>query len=242
MKATTSSACTRPTATASPRPASTRENEVGEINANIDTLVTEQFPALARAVPGRRRGQRVHRARRRRADRSTSPRRAPARWRRPIPLTRDFERSIAGLTAVNPYTGNDRPADGAHGRPDRHEGAAHVHHRRSGAQRHLRAVRRPELLPHRLSGVHLQDLHQSGVRLEPRRHPARDRHDLAGHRRARRAPAETHRYAWTDHTDVRPTMLALLGLATPTCTMAARSSSRWKPLPCRRRRATTHRR
>jgi hypothetical protein len=81
-------------------------NEVGEINANIDTLVTHQFPALAAQFLG-----------------SAAPNTftvhgddAPTFYlakkgagggalAQTDPLTREFERSIANLTAVNPYTG-----------------------------------------------------------------------------------------------------------------------------------------
>ena len=52
------------------------------------------------------------------------------------------------------------------------------------------------------------------VRVEPRRHPARDPLDVgrlgrAGRSRRRRSPDDG---CWSDHTDIRPTMLALLGL------------------------------
>jgi hypothetical protein len=79
-------------------------NEVGEINSNIDTLVGEQFPDLAALFLG-----------------STAPNAftvhgddAPTFYlaakgagprAQTDALTRQFERSIAGLTAVNPYTG-----------------------------------------------------------------------------------------------------------------------------------------
>lgn len=81
-------------------------NEVGEINSNIDTLVTHQFPALAAQFLG-----------------SAAPNAftvhgddAPTFYlakkgtgggalAQTDPLTRTFERSIANLTAVNPYTG-----------------------------------------------------------------------------------------------------------------------------------------
>ncbi|HUL92386.1 MAG TPA: hypothetical protein VLV56_08540 [Burkholderiales bacterium] len=81
-------------------------NEVGEINANIDTLVAHQFPVLAAQFLG-----------------SAAPNAftvhgddAPTFYlakkgagggalAQTDPLTREFERSIASLTAVNPYTG-----------------------------------------------------------------------------------------------------------------------------------------
>jgi hypothetical protein len=81
-------------------------NEVGEINSNIDTLVTHQFPSLAAQFLG-----------------TAAPNAftvhgddAPTFYlakkgagggalAQTDPLTREFERSIANLTAVNPYTG-----------------------------------------------------------------------------------------------------------------------------------------
>jgi hypothetical protein len=81
-------------------------NEVGEIQANIDTLVTHQFPALAAQFLG-----------------ASAPNAftvhgddAPTFYLakkgagggalvQTDPLTREFERSMANLTAVNPYTG-----------------------------------------------------------------------------------------------------------------------------------------
>jgi arylsulfatase A-like enzyme len=81
-------------------------NEVGEINSNIDTLVTHQFPVLANLFLG-----------------SAAPNTftvhgddAPPFYlakkgagggplAQTDPLTRGFEREIAMLTAVNPYTG-----------------------------------------------------------------------------------------------------------------------------------------
>ena len=78
-------------------------NEVGEINTNIDTLITNQFPTLAASFLG-----------------SSSPNTftvhgdsAPTfylakKGAGPLgqtdPITRSFERSVANLTAVNPYT------------------------------------------------------------------------------------------------------------------------------------------
>ena len=85
-------------------------NEVGEINSNIDTLVTHQFPLLAAQFLG-----------------GTAPNAftvhgddAPTFYlakkgagggalTQTDPLTREFERSIANLTAVNPYTGATDP-------------------------------------------------------------------------------------------------------------------------------------
>ena len=59
----------------------------------------------------------------------------------------------------------------------------------------------------------LDRLRQPGLRLEPRRRAGGDREHLG---RASSAPAcstaASTRSTWTDHTNVRPTMLALLGL------------------------------
>jgi hypothetical protein len=80
-------------------------NQIGEVNANIDTLVTHQFPALAAQFLG-----------------TTAPNTftvhgddAPTFYlatknkgamTQTDPLVRNFERSVANLTAANPYTGN----------------------------------------------------------------------------------------------------------------------------------------
>ena len=79
-------------------------NEVGEINANIDTLVTDQFSALGSqflesAAPN---AFTVH------GD-DAPPFYLAKKGAGPLaqtdPLTRQFERDIANLTAANPYTG-----------------------------------------------------------------------------------------------------------------------------------------
>jgi hypothetical protein len=80
-------------------------NEVGEINANIDTLVGKQFPDLGALFlgSGAANAFTVH------GD-DAPPFYLAAKGAGPLsqtdPLTRQFERSIARLTAVNPYTGN----------------------------------------------------------------------------------------------------------------------------------------
>jgi len=79
-------------------------NEVGEINANIDTLVGEQFPNLNSQflVAGAPNAFTVH------GD-DAPPFYLAKKSGGPLPqthpLTREFERDIANLTAVNPYTG-----------------------------------------------------------------------------------------------------------------------------------------
>jgi hypothetical protein len=83
-------------------------NEIGEINANIDTLVTHQFPSLAAQFLGSAAPYAftVH------GD-DAPPFYLSQKGVGPLaqtdPLTREFERSIATLTAVNPYTGATDP-------------------------------------------------------------------------------------------------------------------------------------
>jgi hypothetical protein len=80
------------------------DGEVGEINANIDTLVSKQFPDLAAQFLGTSAPNAftVH------GD-DAPPFYLAKKSSGPLaqtdPLTRTFERSIARLTAVNPYTG-----------------------------------------------------------------------------------------------------------------------------------------
>jgi hypothetical protein len=79
-------------------------NEVGEINANIDTLVGEQFFSLGSQFLGSAAPNAftVH------GD-DAPPFYLAKKGSGPLsqtdPLTREFERDIANLTAVNPYTG-----------------------------------------------------------------------------------------------------------------------------------------
>jgi hypothetical protein len=86
-------------------------NEVGEITVNIDTLVTEQFPALAAQFlgPSAPNAFTVH------GDDAPTfyLARKGAGGGQPAqadPLARQFEQTIATLTALNPYTGaTERP-------------------------------------------------------------------------------------------------------------------------------------
>ncbi|HWZ90178.1 MAG TPA: hypothetical protein VNW92_15045, partial [Polyangiaceae bacterium] len=79
-------------------------NQVGEVNANIDTLITHQFPALSAKFldPGHPNTFTVH------GD-DAPPFYLAKVGAGPLgqtdPDTRLFERTVAGLTAVNPYTG-----------------------------------------------------------------------------------------------------------------------------------------
>jgi hypothetical protein len=79
-------------------------NEVGEITVNVDTLVTEQFPALATQFlgAGAPNAFTVH------GDDAPTfylAKKGAGQLPQTDPLTRAFERSISTLTAVNPYTG-----------------------------------------------------------------------------------------------------------------------------------------
>jgi hypothetical protein len=81
-------------------------NEVGEITVNIDTLVAEQFPTLAATFLGASAPNAftVH------GDDAPTFYLAKkgaggGQLAQTDPLARDFERAISGLTAVNPYTG-----------------------------------------------------------------------------------------------------------------------------------------
>jgi arylsulfatase A-like enzyme len=78
--------------------------QVGEINANIDTLVAHQFPSLAAQFLGAPAANAftVH------GDDAPTfylARKGRGALAQTDALTREFERSIAKLTAVNPYTG-----------------------------------------------------------------------------------------------------------------------------------------
>ena len=81
-------------------------NEVGEINANIDTLVMKQFPSLAAQFLGAAAPNAftVH------GDDAptfylSKKGTGGGQLAQTDPLTREFEREMAQLTAVNPYTG-----------------------------------------------------------------------------------------------------------------------------------------
>ncbi len=79
--------------------------QVGEINANIDTLVADQFPTLATQFlgAGAPNAFTVH------GDDAPTfylAQKGAGQLAQDDPANRDFERQIANLTAVNPYTGN----------------------------------------------------------------------------------------------------------------------------------------
>jgi hypothetical protein len=79
-------------------------NEVGEINSNIDTLITHQFPALAASFLGGSAPNTftVH------GDSAPTfylAKKGAGAMSQTDPIARSFERSVANLTALNPYTG-----------------------------------------------------------------------------------------------------------------------------------------
>jgi hypothetical protein len=188
-------------------------NEVGEINANIDTLVSHQFPALASLFLG-----------------ASAPSAftvhgddAPTFYlatkgagggalAQTDPLTRQFERAIARLTAVNPYTGSTdslmvRMAD---------QTAMKVLHMLVPAD----PARNPTFVLFADANYFLTDFPASTCEtcINPlfawnhgdiQNEIARTWLGFVGPG-VRREGIVSH--IWTDHTDVRPTMLMLLGL------------------------------
>jgi hypothetical protein len=82
----------------------TTNNQVGEIQANIDTLVTHQFPTLASTFLGS--GPDTFTVHGDDAPTFYLAKKGVGALSQTDPDTRNFERTIAGLTAVNPYTGN----------------------------------------------------------------------------------------------------------------------------------------
>ena len=191
-------------------------NEVGEINSNIDTLVTHQFPSLAAQFLG-----------------SAAPNAftvhgddAPTFYlakkgtgggalAQTDPLTRTFERSIANLTAVNPYTGATdslmvRMAD---------QTAMKTLHMMVPAD----PARNPVFVLFADANYFITDFPASTCEtcINPlfawnhgdiQKEIATTWLGMVGPG-VRREGVVKH--VWTDHADVRPTMLALLGLKDP---------------------------
>ncbi len=79
-------------------------NQVGEINANIDTLVSNQFPTLGSTFLGS--GPDTFTVHGDDAPTFYLAKKNVGALGQTDPDTRNFERSVAQLTAVNPYTGN----------------------------------------------------------------------------------------------------------------------------------------
>jgi hypothetical protein len=188
-------------------------NEVGEIQANIDTLVAHQFPLLASSFLG-----------------STAPNAftvhgddAPTFYlakkgtgggmlAQTDPQTRDFERSIANLTAVNPYTG---AIDNLMVRMADQTGMKSLHMITTGDP-----TRNPTFVLFGDPDYFITDFPASTCETCIGPAFAWNHGDIQKEIRSTwlgfvgpgvRNEGVTHR-VWTDHTDVRPTMLVLLGL------------------------------
>jgi hypothetical protein len=185
-------------------------NEVGEINANIDTLFANQFPTLAAQFLGSGAPNTftVH------GD-DAPPFYLAARGAGPLaqtdPLTREFERAVSNLTAVNPYTGQTdallvRMADQA--------GMKALHMFASGDP-----ARNATFVLFADANYFLTDFPTSTCETCINPAFAWNHGDIqpeiattwlgfVGPGVRRQGDTDV----WTDHTDVRPTMLALLGL------------------------------
>jgi hypothetical protein len=191
-------------------------NEVGEINANIDILFTHQFPVLASSFLGSAAPNAftVHGD-----DAPTFYLAKKGAGGGPLaqtdPQTREFERDIANLTAVNPYTGMTdrllvRMAD--------QTGMKALHMFITGDP-----ARNPTFVLFADPNYFITDFPASTCEtcINPlfawnhgdiQKEIARTWLGFVGPG-VRREGVVSH--LWTDHTDVRPTMLALLGLKDP---------------------------
>jgi hypothetical protein len=186
------------------------ENEVGEINANIDTLVGEQFPPLAAQFVGggAPNAFTVH------GD-DAPPFYLAKKGAGPLSqtdsLTRAFERNLAALTAVNPYTGatDNLPVQMA----DR-TGMKALHMITSGDP-----ARNATFVLFADPNYFITDFPRSTCKTCINPAFAWNHGDIqpeiaqtwlgfVGPGVRRLGESEI----WTDHTDVRPTMLTLLGL------------------------------
>jgi arylsulfatase A-like enzyme len=185
--------------------------QVGELNANIDTLVSHQFPALAANFLGTAAPNAftVH------GDDAPTfylARKGAGMLSQTDPLTRQFERSIGTLTALNPYTGaTDRllvqMADQA--------GMKALHMFTSGDP-----VRNATFVLFADANYFITDFPSSTC--ETCINPAFAwnhgdiQPEIANTWLGFVGPGVRDRgeasEPWTDHTDVRPTMLAVLGL------------------------------
>jgi hypothetical protein len=188
-------------------------NEVGEISANIDTLVTHQFPALAAQFLG-----------------AVAPNTftvhgddAPTFYlakkgagggmlAQTDPQTREFERSIATLTNVNPYTG---ATDNLMVRMADQTGMKALHMVTTGDP-----TRNPTFVMFGDPDYFITDFPASTCESCINPAFAWNHGDIQKEIATTwlgfvgpgvRNEGVTHR-VWTDHTDVRPTILALLGL------------------------------
>ncbi|HEY7674733.1 MAG TPA: hypothetical protein VH867_05850 [Burkholderiales bacterium] len=191
-------------------------NEVGEINANIDTLFTHQFPVLASSFLGSSAPNAftVHGD-----DAPTFYLAKKGAGGGPLaqtdPQTREFERDIANLTAVNPYT---NLTDTLMVRMADQTGMKALHMLSSGDP-----ARNPTFVLFADPNYFITDFPASTCEtcINPlfawnhgdiQKEIARTWLGFVGPGVRREGVVSD---LWTDHTDVRPTMLALLGLRDP---------------------------
>jgi hypothetical protein len=185
-------------------------NEVGEINTNIDTLVTHQFPDLAAQFLGSAAPNAftVH------GDDAPTfylAKKGAGPLAQTDPQTRAFERSIARLTAVNPYTG---ATDNLMVRMADQAAMKALHMTTAGDP-----ARNPVFVLFADADYFITDFPASTC--ETCINPA----FAWNHGDIQKEIAQTwlgfvgpgvrregFSRVWTDHADVRPTMLALLGL------------------------------
>ncbi len=184
--------------------------QVGEINANIDTLVADQFPTLGAAflASGAPYAFTVH------GDDAPTfylAKRGSGPLGQTDPVTRDFERKLADLTAVNPYTG---ATDRLLAQMADQTGMKTLHMITTGDP-----VRNATFVYFADPDYFLTDFPSSTCKTCINPAFAWNHGDIQ--------PEIAHTWAgfvgpgvrhlgtaapWTDHTDVRPTMLKLLGL------------------------------
>ena len=188
-------------------------NEVGEINSNIDTLVTHQFPALAAQFLGTAApnaftvhgddAPTFYLAKKGTGGGKLAP---------TDPLTREFERSIANLTAVNPYTG---ATDRLMVRMADQTGMRTLHMMTDGDP-----TRNPVFVLFADANYFITDFPASTCEtcINPlfawnhgdiQKEIAQTWLGFVGPGVRREGVV---RHVWTDHADVRPTILSLLGL------------------------------
>jgi len=186
-------------------------NEVGEINANIDTLVGDQFPSLKTnfLVAGAPNAFTVH------GDDAPTfylAKKGAGMLGQTDPLTREFERSMALLTAVNPYT---LATDNLMVKMADQTGMKALHMFTTGDP-----TRNPTFVYFADANYFLTDFPTNTCKtcinplfawnhgdIQP---------EIANTWLGFVGPGVSERgqdaVTWTDHTDVRPTILALLGL------------------------------
>ena len=180
--------------------------------------------ADADRLPGEpdRRGQREPAAgcsgRQRRRSRALRRRADLLRQRQPgpdRPAVRKLEHELGGAEAepTRTSTTGSGAARRSTRRPGRGADAAHGQRRPGSGRRRSRcsatptSSSQPRLERRR---AERQPVRQPGLRLEPRRHPGRDRQHVGRLRRARASRSHgVDSTTWTDHTNLRPTILAL---------------------------------